>query len=139
MSMSLQTSNSGAFRSLHCLIYKVLAPLRARCGTLAILPQVPEFVKYFFDFFQNLFSYLLSSRSRFRSFAILPHSFELVKHFFQLFQSFSSAGFVRQVFFRKLSYYSTLAFLCQAFFSISRELFCQPSGISRPCQTACLI
>ena len=55
MSMSFQTSNSGAFRSLHCLIYKVLAPFRVRCGTFTILPQVFRFVKYFFRLFSKSF------------------------------------------------------------------------------------
>ena len=53
--MSFQTSNSGAFRSLHCLIYKVLAPFRVRCGTFTILPQVFRFVKYFFRLFSKSF------------------------------------------------------------------------------------
>ena len=55
MSMSFQTSNSGAFRSLHCLIYKVLAPFRVRCGTFTILPQAFRFVKYFFRLFSKSF------------------------------------------------------------------------------------
>ena len=55
MSMSFQTLNSGAFRSLHCLIYKVLAPFRVRCGTFTILPQVFRFVKYFFRLFSKSF------------------------------------------------------------------------------------
>ena len=46
--------NSGAFRSLHCLIYKVLArPLSG--GTFAILSHLIQFVKYFFRLFSKSF------------------------------------------------------------------------------------
>ena len=57
--MSFQTSNSGAFRSLHCLIYKVLVPLRFALGSVAehSLSYHRSFglSSTFFDFFQNLF------------------------------------------------------------------------------------
>ena len=56
MSMSFQTSNSGAFRSLHCLIYKVLAPSAIRSGTFTILPHPEAFVKHFFRLFSKSFS-----------------------------------------------------------------------------------
>ena len=55
MSMSFQTSNSGAFRSLHCLIYKVLAPLRSVAEHSLSYHNFSALSSTFFDFFQNLF------------------------------------------------------------------------------------
>ena len=54
--------NSGAFRSLHCLIYKVLAA--ALGGTFAILTHLFQFVKHFFRLFQIFFSALIQTRLR---------------------------------------------------------------------------
>ena len=88
MSMSFQTSNSGAFRSLHCLIYKVLAPFRVRCGTFTILPQVFRFVKYFFRLFSKSFFVPDSPGPLARKLASLPQLPEFVNPFFHFSQNF---------------------------------------------------
>ena len=94
--------NSGAFRSLHCLIYKVLAPLRSVAEHSLSYHTQEALSSTFFDFFQNLFSYSTARPSRSESFVILPRSLGFVKHFFQLFQSFFSAQPVRRSRLRKL-------------------------------------
>ena len=89
MSMSFRTSNSGAFRSLHCLIYKVLAPTAEAVRNSSILAQPVAFVKLFFQLFSKFFE-LSSSSEGFRadSFDRLPHLSQLVNTFFLLFRSF---------------------------------------------------
>ena len=119
--------NSGAFRSLHCLIYKVLIPLRLvrnirYSNTLAKLCQA------LFRLFSKSFSYSFRSPEPLESFAILPHSSALVKHFFQLFQSFfrcpaCSAGLAQKAW---LSYHTSLS-LSSPFFIFLETFFVAPS------------
>ena len=139
MSMSFQTSNSGAFRSLHCLIYKVLAPFRVRCGTFTILPQAFRFVKYFFDFFQNLFSYPARRSLPLGSLAILPHLPRFVKYFFRFFSKSFSYPTAVAPFARELDYFTTASCFCQAPFSFSSKLFSKAPGRARLSATARLI
>ena len=56
----LRATNSGAFRSLHCLIYKVLAPSAQR-RNIAILTHRSSFVKPFFLLFSKFFRTLIQT------------------------------------------------------------------------------
>ena len=77
--------NSGAFRSLHCLIYKVLAPSAQRRNiyylttlfrTCQVLFSI-SFEIFFHTRFVSFFSCLV------RRFCIIPDSLSLVKYFFR--------------------------------------------------------
>ena len=74
-------SISGAFRSLHCLIYKVHVPR----GTFTILALTCSFVKSFFQVFSNSFT---QNRHPLEpdSSSILPDTQALVKYFFSFFR-----------------------------------------------------
>ena len=89
--------NSGAFRSLHCLIYKVLAPFRARCGTFTILPQVFRFVKYFFRLFSKSFFVLsFPNRLPLRQLAYFTRPFRVCQVLFSSFlKTFSGPAIFR--------------------------------------------
>ena len=79
--------NSGAFRSLHCLIYKVLAA--ALGGTFAILTHLFRFVKHFFDFFQIFFSALIQTSPELQTallfYQIISGLSSIIFSFFQTF------------------------------------------------------
>ena len=139
MSTSFQTSNSGAFRSLHCLIYKVLAPLRSVAEHSLSYHTLLSLSSTFFDFFQNLFSYPLALVSRLIALLSYHTLSNLSSPFLNFFQSFFGACLALQVSLRKLDYLNTSAPVCQPFFSLSRKLFFKPLSLARPCQTACII
>ena len=95
---------SGAFFSLRCLIYKVHA---VPGGTLLILQNLIEFVKYFFQKFL-MFS---TQFCTFSNFFKLPQSARFVKNFFRKFSTLFAvnlSGNFRQV--------TTLCGCCQVFF-----------------------
>ena len=139
MSMSFQTSNSGAFRSLHCLIYKVLAPLRSVAEHSLSYHTLLSLSSTFFDFFQNLFSYPLALVSRLIALLSYHTLSNLSSPFLNFFQSFFGACLALQVSLRKLDYLNTSAPVCQPFFSLSRKLFFKSLSLARLCQTACII
>ena len=64
LSLSFQTSNSGAFRSLHCLIYKVLVPLRSRSRNIHYSSTLFQICQALFRLFSQSF---LCSPCRFRA------------------------------------------------------------------------
>lgn len=120
--MSFQTSNSGAFRSLHCLIYKVLAAASVAERFLSYHTFL-SLSSTFFNFFRSFFSAWLTLLSASESFVILSHQLSFVKCFFQLFQSFSALDSLPASSFRKLDYLTTSASVCQVLFSDSLEAF----------------
>ena len=70
---------SGAFRSLHCLIYKVHASRRNICYLSTSFSVCQVLFSSFFNFFEAL------SFARFRrSLGILPYLSAFVKYFFQV-------------------------------------------------------
>ena len=114
--MSFQTSNSGAFRSLHCLIYKVLAAASV-AERFLFYHTFSSLSSTFFNFFRSFFSTLLAPLSASESFVILSHQLSFVKCFFQLFQSFFGARLASSLFLSKawLSYHISFR-LSSAFF-----------------------
>ena len=122
MSMSFQTSNSGAFRSLHCLIYKVLAAASV-AERFLFYHTFSSLSSTFFNFFRSFFNTLLAPLSASESFVILSHQLSFVKCFFQLFQSFSALNSLPASSSRKLDYLTTSASVCQVLFSDSFEPF----------------
>ena len=88
--------NSGAFRSLHCLIYKVLArPLSG--GTFAILSHLIQFVKYFFRLFSKSFFVLsFPNRLSLRQLAYFTRPFRVCQVLFSSFlKTFSGPAVLR--------------------------------------------
>ena len=114
--MSFQTSNSGAFRSLHCLIYKVLAAASV-AERFLFYHTFLSLSSTFFNFFRSFFSTLLAPLSASESFVILSHQLSFVKCFFQLFQSFFGPRLASSLFLSKawLSYHIRFR-LSSAFF-----------------------
>ena len=83
MSMSFQTSNSGAFRSLHCLIYKVLARAAQRRNICYLITSDSVCQVLFSTFFKIFFRTQLSE----------PSASQTACLFYQTFQSLSSTFF----------------------------------------------
>ena len=137
--------NSGAFRSLHCLIYKVL-----------VLPAQRRNAYYLTTLFracQALFSisFEIFFRARFvcflclvRSFCIIPDSLSLVKYFFRfLSKSFPLSAVVLPYRQTAQLVYQTLPDLSSLFFDSIKSFFrlaLSPSPAALPCrQTACVV
>ena len=108
-------SISGAFRSLHCLIYKVHVPR----GTFTILALTRSFVKPFFQVFSNSF---IQNRHPLEpdSSSILPDTRALVKYYFLAFSPSFAARPPRA---GQLDYYTTHAPLCQHLFRLFFPFF----------------
>ena len=137
--MSFQTSNSGAFRSLHCLIYKVLAAASVAEHFL-FYHTFLSLSSTFFNFFRSFFSTLLALLSASKSFVILSHQLSFVKCFFQLFQSFFGPRLASSLFLSKawLSYHICFR-LSSAFFRFFWTFFPRPSRTPPPSRTARLL
>ena len=139
MSMSFQTSNSGAFRSLHCLIYKVLAPFRVRCGTFTILPQAFRFVKYFFRLFSKSFFVPGSPELAARKLGYLTTSSLLCQVLFSiLFKIFFVLNRCRAFRSRAWLLYHSFLLLSSPFFAFHKTFF-KALGRTRLSATARLI
>ena len=123
MSASFQTLNSGAFRSLHCLIYKVLAPLRS-ARNIHYFTTTFSVCQALFSTFFKVFCARLSKRLLGSS-AILPQTFPFVKYFFRLFSKSFSQRSSGGPFIWQLDYFTTAPRLCQALFSIFSRIFCK--------------
>ena len=87
-----RATNSGAFRSLHCLIYKVLAP-SASAAEHCYLNRLTSVCQALFSTFFEVFS-APSSVPTFPpdSLISLPNHSRFVKHYFLLFQNFFRAA-----------------------------------------------
>ena len=109
---------SGAFFSLRCLIYKVHA---VPGGTLLILQNLFEFVKYFFQKFFDIFVLIL----RFQQFFKLPQSVRFVKNFLKVFNF--ARCFVRAATFDKLPHFAA-AVKC-FFLSLSGAVLTAPTAL----------
>ena len=83
-----QTLFSGAFRSLHCLIYKVLARAAQRRNSCYLITSVPVCQALFSTFFEVLFRTCLPGTRSPDSSAILPNPHHFVNTFLLLFFSF---------------------------------------------------
>ena len=109
--------NSGAFRSLHCLIYKVLAPRRSVAEHSLLYHNSNRLSSTFFKFFQ-LFSYRTFQFSSYSVAQLSYHkSFRLSSTFFDFFQNLFSYPAPEELLARKLNYLTTASSLCQALFS----------------------
>ena len=87
-----RTSLSGAFRSLHCLIYKVLAPSASAAERMLSYHAARLLSSSFFNFFRSSFSACRRpSAALSDSSFILPEPLEFVKLFFASLGSFFSA------------------------------------------------
>ena len=79
-----RTSLSGAFRSLHCLIYKVLAPSASAAERMLSYHAARLLSSSFFNFFRSSFSACRRpSAALSDSSFILPEPLEFVKLFFR--------------------------------------------------------
>ena len=107
---------SGAFRSLHCLIYKVLARPPQRRNVLYLTTSF-GFCQALFSTFSKFFRRLprlsaaLSDSPS--SISELP---EFVKHFFHFVEIFFALSLARPPRFRQLAYYTRPFPFCQHFF-----------------------
>ena len=129
--------NSGAFRSLHCLIYKVLAPSAQRRNiyylttlfrTCQVLFSI-SFEIFFHTRFVSFFSCLV------RSFCIIPDSLSLVKYFFRfLSKSFPLSAVVLPYRQTAQLVYQTLPDLSSLFFDSIKSFFSTRS-FAVPCRT----
>ena len=115
--------NSGAFRSLHCLIYKVLAPSAQRRNIWYFSRSVRVCQVLFSTFFE-VFS-ALSSAPVFlpNSLTILSNHFRFVKHYFQLFKTFYRPLSLKLDRSRQLWYCTIGTSFCQYLFSAFSKLF----------------
>ena len=90
MSASSQTLNSGAFRSLHCLIYKVLAAAPSVAEHLVVYHTFRSLSSPFFNFFRSFSGpHSLASLSR-KAWLFYHISFPLSSTFFNFFKVFSA-------------------------------------------------
>ena len=127
--MSFQTSNSGAFRSLHCLIYKVLAA--ASVAECFLFYHTFLSLSSTFSTFFEVFSVLCSLRFPLQKALLFYHiSFLLSSAFFNFFKVFSALDSLPASSSRKLDYLTTSASVCQVLFSDSFEPF--PSALQNP-------
>ena len=136
--MSFQTSNSGAFRSLHCLIYKVLAQRLSVAEHSLSYHSFLRLSSTFSTFFKIFFRARLSWRplQKLRYLITLLRTCQaLFSTFPKFFQRFlCSPGLDQKAW---LLYHNRFA-LSSPFFIFLRT-FSSPSGTLCLCQTACII
>ena len=107
---------SGAFRSLHCLIYKVLARPPQRRNVLYLTTSV-SFCQALFSTFSKFFRRLPRlSAALSDSSSIISELPEFVKCFFHFVENFFALSLARPPRFRQLAYYTRPSLLCQHFF-----------------------
>ena len=138
--------NSGAFRSLHCLIYKVLAPSAQR-RNIYYLTTLFRTCQVLFSISFEIFShtrFVSFSSCLVRSFCIIPDSLSLVKYFFRFLpKSFPLSAVVLPYRQTAQLVYQTLPDLSSLFFDSIKSFFrlaLSPSPAALPCrQTACVV
>ena len=118
-----QTLFSGAFRSLHCLIYKVLAPPPQRRNTRYFTTGSLVCQALFSTFFKSFSGALnLAARSQ-TACSFYQNSGPLSSPFFQFLELFSSRRPRALPRPRQLAYYTKSFLLCQLLFSKKSKFF----------------
>ena len=137
MSASFQTLNSGAFRSLHCLIYKVLAPLRS-ARNIHYFTTTFSVCQALFQLFSKFFA---PASRRGCSVAQLSYHrrFRLSSTFFDFFQNLFRTGLPEGLSFDSSITLPQLPDFVKPFFRFSQESFASFLFQPRPSATARLI
>ena len=131
-------SNSGAFRSLHCLIYKVLVPLRSVAEHSLSYHIFLGLSSTFLNFFQSFlclpfwWRHLIAQLS-------YHNSFCLSSTFFDFFQNLFRTGLAVGLSFDSLIMLPHLPDFVKPFFRFSRKTFSGLPVQPRPSATARLI
>ena len=132
--------NSGAFRSLHCLIYKVLAAAFSVAEHLLSYHTFLSLSSTFFDFFQNLFrtrSLVFGLARKLDYFTTLSWACQAL--FSTFFKIFFRAARPSSVFAWELSYFITLPRVCQVLFSFFSDIFSLDLARRSSWLTACIL
>ena len=131
-------SNSGAFRSLHCLIYKVLVPLRSVAEHSLSYHIFLGLSSTFFNFFQSFLCFPFWGSC---STAQLSYHrrFCLSSTFFDFFQNLFRTGPAAGLSFDSLIMLPHLPDFVKPFFRFSRKTFSALPVQPRPSATARLI